>query len=129
MEKYLNKDRKEEFKRRVFKYILSLIKFLYALPKDVVVKEIIKQLIRSGTSIGANYFESEASSSKKDYQNYFNHCLKSANESKFWLRVLEESSLIPRGLIAESQWLYGETVEFANIFASSILTMKGKSSI
>jgi four helix bundle protein len=120
-----NKQR-QEFKARIYRYILLLIKFLTNLPKDPIIKEITGQLMRSGTSIGANYFEAEEASSKKDYQNYFNHSLKSANESKFWLSVLIDSHLIPKEQWSECQWLLRETYELANIFASSILTMKGK---
>ncbi|MEW6686696.1 MAG: four helix bundle protein [Candidatus Edwardsbacteria bacterium] len=48
---------KEEFKERIHKYIIRLVKFLSKLPKYDVTREIISQLMRSGTSIGANYFE------------------------------------------------------------------------
>jgi len=125
MQEYFEKDKaKDEFSKRIYGYIIRLVKFLAALPKDAVIREIIGQLMRSGTSIGANYFEAKSASSRKDYQNYFNHSLKSANESKFWLNVLSDSNLVPRGLISECQWLLQETTELANIFASSILTMK-----
>ena len=117
---------KQEFKVRIYRYILRLVKFLSALPNTPVIREIISQLMRSGTSIGANYFESQSASSKKDYQNFFNHSLKSANESKFWLVVLTDSGLIPQNLRDETKWLLQETQELANIFASSILTMKEK---
>ena len=76
--------------------------------------------------MGANYFESEAASSKKDYQNYFNHSLKSGNETKFWLACLKEAGLISSHLLNEYNYLFNETKEITNIFASSILTMKGK---
>jgi len=67
-----SKDRvKQEFKNRIYRYILRLVKFLAKLPKNSVTQEIVTQLIRSGTSIGANYFEAQAASSKKDYQNFF----------------------------------------------------------
>jgi len=117
---------KSEFKSRLYKYVLRLIKFLNTLPYSPVIKAIISQLMRSGTSIGANYFEAEAASSKKDYQNFFNYSLKSANESLFWLTVLKNSELLPKELTAECDWLLNETGQFANIFASSILTMKNK---
>ena len=127
MQNYIDKGKlKEEFKERIYKYIIRLVKFLNGLPKDNVIREIINQLMRSGTSIGANYFEAQSASSKKDYQNYFSHSLKSANESKFWLTIMFESGLIPKNLISESNWLLQETKELANIFASSILTMKGR---
>lgn len=117
---------KKEFKLRIYKYILRLVKFLSSLPNRPVVREIISQLMRSGTSIGANYFEAQGASSKKDYQNYFSHSLKSANESKFWLAILLHSRLVPGDKENECQWLLKETEELANIFASSILTMKNK---
>lgn len=117
---------RQEFKTRIYKYILRLVKFLSALPNVPVLREIIGQLMRSGTSIGANYFEAQSASSKKDYQNFFNHSLKSANETKFWLAVLLDSNLPPETSKNESRWLLQETKELANIFASSILTLKGK---
>jgi len=117
---------KEEFKARIYRYIMRLVKFLSNLPKDNVTREIVSQLMRSGTSIGANYFEAQSASSKRDYQNFFSHSLKSANESKFWLTILSDTELVPKDLIPECNWLLQETKELANIFASSILTMKGK---
>lgn len=117
---------KEEFRERIYKYIMHLVKFLSNLPKDNVTREIVSQLMRSGTSIGANYFEAQSASSKKDYQNFFNHSLKSANESKFWLKIVLDSGLVPDNLREDCNWLSQETKELANIFASSILTMKGR---
>ena len=117
---------KEEFKLRIYRYIIRLLKFLAKLPNDPVTREIKTQLTKSGTSIGANYFEAEAASSKKDYQNYFSIALKSANESKFWLAVLKDSGLAPSELIEEHNYLSKETKEIANILGASILTMKGK---
>lgn len=121
-----NNQLKKDFKVRIFKYVLRLIKFLVKLSNDPVIREIKSQLTRSGTSIGANYFEAEAASSKKDYLNFFLICLKSANESKFWLAILKSAGLVPPDLINECDWLFNETKEIANIFASSILTMKGR---
>lgn len=119
-------ERKKEFKIRLYKYIIRLIKFLTKLSNSPVIKEIKSQLTRSGTSIGANYFEAEAASSKKDYQNFFHHSLKSANESKFWLATLRDAELIPEESKKELEGLLQETKELANILASSLLTMKGK---
>lgn len=119
-------NRKEEFKRRIKTYIIRLVSFLSSLPKEPVIREILSQLMRSGTSIGANYYEAIAASSKKDFQNYFNHSLKSANETKFWLSVLIDAKLVPAELSTDAVWLSQESAELANIFASSLLTMKGR---
>lgn len=116
----------EVFNKRIYGYTIGLLKFLSLLPRGLVTIEVVRQLIRSGTSIGANYFEAKGASSKKDYRNYFNHSLKSANESRFWLNVLGEASLVPKELHSNFQWIRKETEELANIFASSILTMKKK---
>jgi len=117
---------KNKFKTRIYQYVISLIKFLAAIPNNLVTIEIKKQLIRSSTSIGANYFEAEAASSKKDFQNFFRISLKSANESKFWLIILKDSGFLPKILFSEHGYLFQETQEIAKILAASILTMKGK---
>jgi four helix bundle protein len=117
---------KQEFRLRIYRYVIRLLKFLVKLPNDPVTHEIKRQLTKSGTSIGANYFEAEAASSKRDYQNFFSHALKSANESKFWLAVLKDSGLVSNDLILECDNIFKETKAIANIFAASILTMKGK---
>ena len=119
-------NRKEEFKGRIKAYVIRLVSFLSSLPREPVIREILSQLMRSGTSIGANYHEAIAASSKKDFQNNFNHSLKSANETKFWLGVLIDAKLVPSALSADAVWLLQESTELANIFAASILTMKGK---
>jgi len=123
------KNLKQEFKLRIYRYVIRLLKFLVKLPNDPVTREIKGQLTRSGTSMGANYFEAEGASSKKDYQNYFAIALKSTNESKFWLAALRDSNLVPEELKSECEYLLKEAGEIANIFASSILTMKGKRKI
>lgn len=117
---------KEEFKLRIYRYVIRLLKFLAKLPNDPVIRQIKSQLTKSGSSIGANYFEAEAASSKKDYQNYFSIALKSANESKFWLAILKDTDFLPKGLLQEYDYLQKETKEIANILGASILTMKGR---
>jgi len=67
-----------------------LLKFVDKLPKSSVVDIIIKQLIRSGTSILANYIEANSASSRKDFINFFTHSLKSSNESKVWITLLRD---------------------------------------
>lgn len=76
---------KKEFKRRLYDLSLNTITFIDGLPKDNVSRRIGDQLLRSVTSIIGNYIEGQAASSKKDFINYFNISLKSANESKLWV--------------------------------------------
>jgi four helix bundle protein len=115
---------KIEIKQRAYLYALDIIKFLDSLNKsDLSVRVMAQQLLRSATSIGANVIEAQAASSKKEFTNFLNHSLKSANESKFWLSLLRDSGKAKGDLINK---LVAETKEIANILASSILTLKGK---
>ncbi len=114
---------KKEFKQRLYTWVLRLLRYLDALPHDTVYAVIVKQLIRSGTSILANYIEAQSASSKKDFINFFTYALKSANESKVWLALVRD---FKNRKDKELTWLLDELQEIANIFASSILTLKGK---
>jgi four helix bundle protein len=114
---------KNEFKKRLYGWVLKLIKFIDKLPNDAVCGVMGKQLLRSGTSILANYVEANSASSKKDFINFFTHSLKSANESKIWLTLLRDTD---KGDKIGLEWLSKELIEISNILASSILTLKGK---
>lgn len=114
---------KVEFKKRLYTFVLRLLKFIAALPKDILSETMAKQLIRSGTSVLANYVEANSASSKRDFINFFTHSLKSANESKVWLALLRDMG---KGSSKESEALLGELGEISNIIASSIITLKSK---
>lgn len=114
---------KEAFKRRLYTFTLKLIEFLDKLPKDNVTYRLSDQLLRSGTSILSNYIEGQASSSKKEFTNYFQISLKSSNESKVWFALLRDSN---RAKSQDVKWFLDELQEFSNILASSIITLKGK---
>ena len=114
---------KNEFKKRLYTFVLTLVRFIDRLPIDSVCSVMGKQLLRSGTSILANYIEANSASSKRDFINFFTHALKSANESKVWLTLLRDTN---KGNPEELRWLLQELTEIANILASSVLTLKGK---
>jgi len=81
-----------------------------------------KQLLRSSTSVLANYVEANSASSKKDFINFFTHALKSANETKVWLTLLRDTGKNQK----EATLLLDECIEISNIVAAGILTLKGK---
>lgn len=114
---------KNDFKVRLYKFTLKLIELIDKLQNDNVSKRIGDQLLRSGTSILGNYIEGQASSSRKDFTNFFNHSLKSSNESKLWLAILRDSKRINA---KDTGWFLKELEEYSKIFASSILTLKNK---
>lgn len=117
---------REEFKKRLYTFVLKLIEFIDKLPKDRVSFIIGDQLLRSSTSILANYIEGQSASSKKEFLVFLQYCLKSTNESKVWIAVLRDSKRVSRD---RAHWFLKELDEYGNIFASSILTIKGKRNI
>lgn len=117
---------KEEFKRRLYKFVLKLIEFIDNLPKDRVSFIIGDQLLRSGTSILGNYIDGQSASSNKEFLVFIQHCLKSSNESKVWIAILRDSK---RTTKEKAEWFLAELDEYARLFASSILTIKGKRTI
>jgi len=114
---------KTELEHRAYKYSIAIIEFLDSLPKDVSTTIITKQLLRSATSIGANVVEAKGASSKRDFTNFFNYALKSANESLYWLGLLRDAKKINDKRL---EYLLSETKELANILGSSVLTLRGK---
>jgi len=114
---------KPKLKQRAYIYALEIIRFVDSPPREQSSKIIAVQLLRSATSIGANIIEAQASSTKKDFTNFFRYALKSANECKFWLGLLRDSGKANR---EKADNLLKETIELANILGASILTLKGK---
>ncbi|MEK7180850.1 MAG: four helix bundle protein [Patescibacteria group bacterium] len=114
---------KNDFKKRLYSWALDLVKFIDKLPKDSICEVMGKQLLRSGTSVLANYIEASSASSRRDFTNFFNYSLKSANESKVWLTLLRDTG---KGDKAALDQLLEEIIEISKIIASSILTLKGR---
>lgn len=82
--------------------------------KTVITNPIISQLVRSGTSVGANYSEANGASSRKDFKNKIFICKKESKETKYWLRMLVKS--VPE-LKEECQELWREAQELTLIFS------------
>lgn len=108
-------------KTRTYQFALKIIYFIDGLSKDLVTTIITRQLLRAATSIGANIVEAQASPSRKDFTNFFNHSLKSANETKYWLELLKDSKKA-EGLIVDD--LIKEADTIAKILGSSIITLR-----
>ena len=72
------------------------------LPKSTGAKNIAYQLAKSGTSVGANYEESQASQSKEDFYYKIGICLREARESNYWLRIIQSKNWIKNKIMIES---------------------------
>jgi four helix bundle protein len=82
----------EDIKYRAYKFSVSIIHILDQVhTKQYSTEVMLKQLIRSSTSIGANIVEGQAGSSRKDFTNFYLYALKSANETKYWLALLRDT--------------------------------------
>ncbi len=79
---------KYDLEERTAKFGENIIDFCKTINQDAINKPIISQIVRSGTSIGANYMEANAASSKQDFRNKIFISKKEAQETKHWLRML-----------------------------------------
>lgn len=114
---------KSDLKTRCYQFSLDLIIFIDGLPNQRSCWIIGDQLLRCGTSIGANLFEATSASSKLDFKKYHEIALKSANETKYWLGLLRDANKADKERV---NTLLQEVTEIANMIAAGILRMKGK---
>ncbi|MCL2176861.1 MAG: four helix bundle protein [Firmicutes bacterium] len=105
-------------------FALRIIKFCRYLKKEKDEIEIARQLVRSGTSIGANVAESAYASSKPDFINKLHIALKEASETEYWLRLLKKSETITE---KEFTSLEADVKEILRMLIASINTSKNKS--
>ncbi|MBI4096291.1 MAG: four helix bundle protein [Candidatus Levybacteria bacterium] len=120
----------DEFKKKLINRSFNLARNIIILvdkfPNKRSAWVISDQLIRAATSIGANIIEAQAASSKKDFINFLNHALKSGNETKFWLALSKDVTIIDK---LEIESLLKEVDELTRILGSSISTLKGKNKL
>lgn len=115
---------KNDAKKRSYLFSLEVIKCVNNIPRNRVNFVILDQLLRSGTSIGANIVEAIAASSKKDFINYLQIALKSAYETQYWICLIRDAGLAPKD---EMKQLLEEVVQISKMLSSSLVTLKKKS--
>jgi len=111
---------------RTKKFSIEIINFAESINKNNITIPIINQLIRSATSIGANYCEANGASSKKDFKNKIYICKKEARETKYWLELLVQTNAAYREKI---KLLWQEVHELTLIFSKIIITIDKKRKI
>ncbi len=97
------------------------MEFIKASAYERIYFSLFDQLLRCGTSIGANVVEGGAGSTKKDVINFYHIALKSANETKYWLCLIRDSLVNDKDRI---NLLIREADELSKILASSLIKMK-----
>lgn len=100
---------------RTLKFAKEVIMFVKGLPRTVANAEIAKQLIRSSSSIGANYIEANESLSKKDFSMRSKICRKESKETVYWLKLVETKNQENK-----RESLIREATELMKIFGSIV---------
>ncbi len=113
-----------DIKERSFKFAVKVLRFLSTLPNEKIYWVVVDQLSRSATSIGANIHEARSASSKKDFIKYYDIALKSANESHYWIRIIEEGLQYKNTNLLDD--LTSELVVICKILGASLITLKNK---
>ena len=110
-----------DLEERTAKFGENIIIFCRTIKQDVITKPIINQIIRSCTSVGANYCEANGASSKKDFKNKIYICKKEIQETKYWLRMISTAVPVKKD---NAKQLWTEAQELTLIFGKILSTMR-----
>jgi four helix bundle protein len=113
----------QDLKQRTFQFALDVIGFVEALPKDETSRVIGRQLLRSGTSVGANYRSVRRARSNPDFIHKMGIVEEEADESCFWIELLTAAG---KTKTATAERLRDEADQLVAIAVASINTAKGK---
>jgi len=111
-----------DLEERTARFGENIIDFVKTLPINPINNELISQIVKSGTSVGANYMEADGAESKKDFRHKIAICKKEAKETEHWLRMIAKANPDRKEKCKE---LWSEAQELTLIF-SSILLSKSK---
>ncbi|MCP4714334.1 MAG: four helix bundle protein [Deltaproteobacteria bacterium] len=112
---------RDDLKKRTKEFALRIIKLVDALPKNTSGRAIGNQLVRCGTSVGANYRAACRGRSKAEFVAKLGIVLEEVDESAFWLELISESALLP---VKKVEGLLQEANELTAIFAKSTYTAR-----
>lgn len=114
--------KEDDLKNRTKKFALRIIKLAESLPDNPVSRVIKYQLVKSGTSVGANYRAACRAKSNADFIAKMGIVEEEADESAYWIEILIESGLIKQNLVVD---LLDEANQLVAIFVSPINTARG----
>ena len=112
---------KLELEKRTKLFALKIIAFAATLPSTRTAAVIEYQLVKAGTSVGANYREANRAESRNDFIHKIGIVEKESSESRYWLEICDEANL---GNGEQRRWLLQEASELLAIFTSSGRTAK-----
>lgn len=114
---------KTDLARRTKDYARRIIRLVAAVPRTTAAQVLAKQVLRSGTSVGANYREASRARSKAEFIAKMGDSLRELGESEYWLELLSEEGIVPT---AKLKPLLDETRELIAIFVTSIKTARSR---
>lgn len=118
----MDEDSRLDIKDRTFTFAAEVVRFCDPLDsRRGAVRTLARQLLRSGTSIGANVEEAQAGQSRADFISKYNIALKEARETIYWLRLLKTTALC---IEAQPEVLRDEAEQIARVIASIIINTK-----
>ena len=110
----MNEDK--DLRPRTKMFARRIIRLYVALPKAEAAAQVLgKQVLRSGTSVGANYREADRARSKAEFISKIGDCLKEIEETEYWLELLVDSGCVPG---AQMAGLLDETRQLIAIFTT-----------
>jgi four helix bundle protein len=113
----------EELRERTKQFAIRIVKMFRSLPRTEEARVLGKQVLRSGTSVAANYRAVCRSRSRADFISKLAVVTEEIDETMFWLELLVETGIIPK---ARMESLLAEANELTRIFGASIHTAKSK---
>ena len=113
--------KKYDLEERTAKFGEDVIIFCKKVKQDTIMKPLISQIVRSATSVGANYMEANGASSKKDFKNKIHICKKEIQETKHWLRMIAVANPTYK---EETRILWKEAQELTLIFGKIVSSLK-----
>ena len=119
MDQTEQKIKKYDLEERTYTFARNIALFSKKLPKNPVNNKYADQVIRSSSSIGANYIEANESLSKKDFVMRVKICRKEAKETAYWLRLI--TAVSSDGIDKEGTVLLNEATALKKIFSTIIL--------
>ena len=113
----------EELKKRTKDFAVRIIKLYSALPTSIEAQVLGKQLLRSGTSVGAQYREAQHAKSDADFVSKIEGSLQELEETMYWLELIEEMNLFPTEKLS---LIRQETKELTAIFVTIVKKVKSR---
>ncbi|MBI5417572.1 four helix bundle protein [Candidatus Poribacteria bacterium] len=114
-------DKVKDLKERTKKFAILIIRFIEIIPKSIIADIIIRQLLRSATSVGANYRAACRAKSRADFIFKMSIVEEEIDESLYWLEILIEVNIINKNQI---QYLFEEGNQILSIIVASINTAR-----